>query len=83
MFLPMAFYLYWFRPSERQEGHQVLAWLSVWSEVQLIAYGSADATAIPSSRFSKIQNGLSFWYRPAQVVLEKRPLNVCVCVCVS
>ena len=29
---------------------------------------------------SKIQNGLSFWYRPIQVVLEKRPLNACVCV---
>ena len=29
--------------------------------------------------FSKIQNGLSFWYRPTQVVLEKRPLNDCVC----
>ena len=32
--------------------------------------------------FSKIQNGLSFWYWPTQVVLEKRPLNDCVCVCV-
>ena len=32
--------------------------------------------------FNKIQNGLSFWYRPTQVVLEKRPLNDCVCVCV-
>ena len=31
------------------------------------------------SCFSKIQNGLSFWYRPTQVVLEKRPLNGCVC----
>ena len=31
---------------------------------------------------SKIQNGLSFWYRPTQVVLEIRPLNDCVCVCV-
>ena len=31
---------------------------------------------------SKIQNVLSFWYRPTQVVLEKRPLNGCVCVCV-
>ena len=30
--------------------------------------------------FSKIQNGLSFWYRPTQVVLEKRPLNDCVCI---
>ena len=31
----------------------------------------------------KIQNGLSFWYRPTQVVLEKRPLKDCVCVCMS
>ena len=30
--------------------------------------------------FSKIQNRLSFWYRPTQIVLEKRPLNDCVCV---
>ena len=27
--------------------------------------------------FSKIQNGLSFWYRPMPVVLEKRSLNDC------
>ena len=27
---------------------EVLAWLSVWSEVQMIAYGPADATATPS-----------------------------------
>ena len=41
----------------RQEGHpackkvsgEVLAWLSVWSEVQMIAHGPADATATPSS----------------------------------
>jgi len=26
--------------------------------------------------FSKIQNGLSFWYRPTRVVLEKRPLTL-------
>ena len=32
---------------------------------------------------SKIQYGLSFWYRPTQVVLEKRPLKDCVCVCVD
>jgi len=24
---------------------------------------------------------LPFWYRLTQVVLEKGPLNVCVCVC--
>ena len=40
-----------------QEGHPackelsggVLAWLSLWSEVQMIAYCPADATATPSS----------------------------------
>ena len=27
--------------------------------------------------FRKIQNGLSFWYQPIQVVLEKKPVNKC------
>ena len=54
----------------------------VWSEVQRLAYGLADAIATPSPLLKKIQNGLSFWYRPTQVVLEKRPLNDCACVCV-
>jgi len=36
---------------------------------------------LPPCHFSKIQNGLFFWYRPTQVVLYKRPLNGCVCVC--
>ena len=34
------------------------------------------------SCFSKIQVGLPFWYRLTQVVLDKGPLNGCVCVCV-
>ena len=34
------------------------------------------------SCFSKIQIGLPFWYRLTQVVLDKGPLNVCVCACV-
>jgi len=42
---------------ERQEEHaackklsgEVLAWLSVWSEMQMIPYCPADATATPSS----------------------------------
>ena len=29
--------------------------------------------------FTKIQNSLSFWYQPTQIVLEKRPLNDCCC----
>ena len=53
----------------RQEGHparknvsdEVLAWLFVWSEVQRLAYGLADATTTPSSLLQNIQNGLSFW----------------------
>jgi len=33
------------------------------------------------SCFSKIQIGLPFWCQLTQVVLEKRPLNVCMYVC--
>ena len=32
------------------------------------------------SCFSKIRLVLPFWYRLTRVVLEKRPLNVCVCL---
>ena len=32
------------------------------------------------SCFSKIQIGLPFWYRPTRAVLDKGPLNGCVCV---
>jgi len=35
-----------------------------------------------TSRSSKIQNGLPFWCRLSQVVLEKRPLNGCSSVVV-
>ena len=73
----------------RQEGHpackklsgEVLAWLSVWSEVQTCM---AQLMPLPLtvSCFSKTQIGLPFWYRPTWVVLEKGPLNGCVCVCV-
>jgi len=34
------------------------------------------------SCFSKIQTGLHFWYRLTRVVLDKGPLNGCVCACV-
>jgi len=33
------------------------------------------------SCFSKVQIGLPFWYRLTRVVLDKGPLNACVCVC--
>jgi len=35
------------------------------------------------SRFSKIQIGFTFLYRLTRVVLDKGPLNGCVCVCVT
>ena len=35
------------------------------------------------SCFSKIQIGLPFWYWLTRVVLDKGPLNGCVCVCMQ
>jgi len=70
----------------QQEGHLayrklsggVLAWLSVWSEVQTCIWPSWWHCH-SLSRFSKIQIDLPFWYRLNQVVPEKGPLNTCVC----
>jgi len=45
----------------------------------LFAYGPADVTA---SQNPIIRLVLPFWYRLTQVVLEKRPLNVCSVVVV-
>ena len=73
----------------RQEGHpackklsgEVLAWLSVWSEVQTCIWPSwcHCHSLFPASLKSRLV--LPFCYRPTQVVLEKGPLNGCVCVC--
>ena len=50
----------------------VLAWLSVWSEVQMICMWSGWCHChYIISCSSKIQNGLPFWCRLTQVVLEK------------
>jgi len=49
-----------------------------WNEVQMICVWSSWCHCHPIiSRFSKIQNGLPFWCRLTQVLLEKRPLNGC------
>ena len=74
----------------RQEGHPackktsggVLAWLSVWSEMQTCIYGPADATAFTVSCFSKIQIGFTFLVPAHPGSPGKGPLNGCVCVCV-
>ena len=69
----------------RQEGHPackklsggVLAWLSVWSEVQTCIRPSRCHCHSLSLAPVKSRLVLSFWYRPTQVVLEKRRLNGC------
>jgi len=63
------------QPARKKLSDGVLAWLSVWSVVQMV--GSCHPII---SCFSKIQNGLAFWCQFTHVILEKRPLNVCVCV---
>ena len=63
----------------RQEGHpacknlsgEVLAWLSVWSKVQIIFIWSSWCHCHPISCSSKIQHGLPFWCWHTQAVLYK------------
>jgi len=72
----------------RQEGHLackklssgVLAWLSVWSEVQTCIQPSWCHCHSLSLASVKSRLVVPFWYRLTRVVLDKRPLNVCVCV---
>ena len=54
---------------------EVLAWLSVWSEVQMTCISHGQLMPLPPHHlcFSKIQNGLSFWNRLTQVVPDKGP----------
>ena len=74
----------------RQEGHPackklsggVLALLSVCSEVQTCIWPSWCHCHSLSLSSVKSRLVLPFWYRLTWVVLEKGPLNVCVCVCV-
>ena len=65
------------QPACKKQSGGVLAWLSVWSEVQTCIWPSwchchSLSLAPVKSRFV-----LPFWYRLTQVVLEKRPLNGC------
>jgi len=72
----------------QQEGHlackklsdEVLAWLSVWSEVQTCIWPSRCHCHSMSLASVKSRLVLPFWYRPTWVVLEKGLLNGCVCV---
>ena len=57
----------------------LLAWLSVWSEVQ--TYIQPSWCHCHSLSLASVKSGLvlPFWYRLTWVVPEKGPLNVCVC----
>jgi len=75
----------------RQEGHPackklsggVLAWLSVWSEVQTcILPGRCHCHSL-SLASVKSRLVLPFWHQITWVVPDKGPLNGCVCVCAS
>ena len=74
----------------RQEGHPackklsggMLAWLSVWSEVQTCIWPSWCHCHSLSLASVKSRLVLPFWYRLTQVVTEKGQLNGCVCMCV-
>jgi len=55
---------------------EVLVWLSVWSEVQIVCIWSSWCHCHPKTPSSS-RPVLPFWYRLTEVVLEKRPLNGC------
>jgi len=67
------------RPVKNLSGG-VLAWLSVWSEVQTCIWTSWCHCHSLSLASIKSRLVLPFWYRLTGVVLEK--VCVCLCVCV-
>ena len=68
------------RPVKKLTGG-VLAWLSVWSEVQTCIWPSGFHCHSLSLVSVKSRLVLPFWYRLTWVVLDKGPLDRCVCVC--
>ena len=58
----------------------MLAWVSVWSEVQTCIWPRGCHCHSLSLASVKSRLVLPFWYRLSRVVPEKGPLNGCVCV---
>ena len=60
---------------------EVLVWLSVWCEVQIVCMWSSWCHCRPETPSSlasfKSRLVVPLWYRLTQVVVEKRPLNGC------
>ena len=61
-------------------GGGVVVWLSVWSEVQTCIWPSWCHCHSLSRASEKSRLVLPFWYWFTRVVLDKGPLNGCVCV---
>ena len=84
-FLPSVLWHCWLggrkgiRPVKKLSGG-VLAWLSVWSEVQTCIWPSWYHCRSLSLAPVKSRLILPFWYRLTWVVPDKGPLNGCVCV---
>ena len=70
------------RPVKKLSGG-VLAWSSVWSEVQTCIWPSWCHCYSLSLASVKSRLVLPFWYRLTRVVPEKGPLNGCVCYVVN
>jgi len=85
---PSVLWCCWFggrkgiRPVKKLSG-EVLAWLSVWSEVQTCIWPSWCHCHSLSLALVKSRLVLPFWYRPTWVVPVKGPLNGCVCAACS
>ena len=69
------------RPACKKLSGGVLAWLSVWCEVQTCIWPSWCHCHSLSLASVKSRLVSPFWYRLTLVVLDKGPLNGCVCVC--
>ena len=69
------------RPVKKLSGG-VLAWLSVWCNVQSCIWPSWCHCHSLSLASVQSRLVLPFWYWLTRVVPEKGPLNGCVCVCV-
>ena len=71
----------------RQEGHPAckklsggkLAWLSVWSELQIFREAQLMPLLLTVSCFSEIQTGFAFLVLAQSGSPRKGPLNGCVC----
>jgi len=67
------------RPVKNMSGG-VMAWLSVWTEMQTCIWPSWCHCHSLSLAPVKSRLVLPFWYQLTRVVPEKGPLNECVCI---